>query len=577
MVSRRALLSIEALTTDVLTLAGPRRLVDGVSFAIAPGELLAVVGESGSGKSVTMLSALGLLPEPVVVTSGAALFEGRDLLSLPERDLRRIRGDRIGMIFQEPMSALNPVAPVGEQIGEVLVAHRRMSRRSAFAEAVRLLDRVRIPQATERARLYPHQLSGGMRQRVVIAAAIACKPKLLIADEPTTALDATVQAEIMALISELRSEVGCAVALITHDMGLVKDVADRVVVMSRGKVIEQGAREKVFAAPRQAYTRTLLEAALPSEAGRAGAPPRSEAVLDLKDITVSFPVRAPLFSGRRWDRLHVVDGVSFSLGAGETLALVGESGSGKTTIARAILGLTPIDDGGLWIAGRDARDLDPASRKAQFVFQDPQASLDPRIRVWEAAVEPVALAGPRTRRELRARAAALFAQVGLDADCLDRFPHELSGGQRQRIGIARALSVSPRILIADEAVAALDASTRLQVLDLLSELQANIGVAILFITHDFSVISRLAHRVAVMRFGRLVEIGRTADVLVNPLHPYTKALIRAMPGRGGGREENGLAGGRHRSGRRGSLPAWPPLRPVGPGHAVAVQEPTVGN
>jgi peptide/nickel transport system ATP-binding protein len=569
-----ALLEIKGLTTEVLTLAGPRRLVEEVSFSIVPEEVLAIVGESGSGKSVTMLSALGLLPEPVTVTAGSVRFEGLDLLRLAERDLRRIRGDRIGMIFQEPMSALNPVTMVGAQVAEPLVVHRNLSRKAAWAEAVRLLDRVRIPQAGERARLYPHQLSGGMRQRVVIAAAIACKPKLLIADEPTTALDATVQAEIMVLLTELRRDIGCAIALITHDMGLVKDVADRIVVMNRGRVVEQGLQGVVFAAPRSAYTRTLLKAAFLSTAAEAGAPTVSPAVLDVKDVTVSFGVRAHLFSGRRGERLHAVDGVSFSLKVGETLALVGESGSGKTTLARSVLGLAPIDEGGIWIDGKDARNLDAANRKVQFVFQDPQASLDPRLRVWESAIEPLALAATERKTALRARAVALLADVGLGADHLDRFPHELSGGQRQRIGIARALSVSPRILIADEAVSALDASTRLQVLDLLAALQRRTGVAILFITHDFGVVSRLAHRVAVMRFGRIVEIGRTAEVLNHPAHTYTKALLAAVPGRGDlGKAGPSLSSKRHRSGRRGTLAAWPPLESIGPDHAAVHESP----
>jgi peptide/nickel transport system ATP-binding protein len=569
-----ALLEIKGLTTEVLTLAGPRRLVEEVSFSIVPEEVLAIVGESGSGKSVTMLSALGLLPEPVTVTAGSVRFEGLDLLRLAERDLRRIRGDRIGMIFQEPMSALNPVTTVGAQVAEPLVVHRNLSRKAAWAEAVRLLDRVRIPQAGERARLYPHQLSGGMRQRVVIAAAIACKPKLLIADEPTTALDATVQAEIMVLLTELRRDIGCAIALITHDMGLVKDVADRIVVMNRGRVVEQGLQGVVFAAPRSAYTRTLLKAAFLSTAAEGGAPTASPAVLDVKDVTVSFGVRAHLFSARRGERLHAVDGVSFSLKAGETLALVGESGSGKTTLARSVLGLAPIDEGGIWIDGRDARNLDAANRKVQFVFQDPQASLDPRLRVWESAIEPLALAATERKTALRARAVALLADVGLGADHLDRFPHELSGGQRQRIGIARALSVSPRILIADEAVSALDASTRLQVLDLLAALQRRTGVAMLFITHDFGVVSRLAHRVAVMRFGRIVEIGRTAEVLNHPAHAYTKTLLAAVPGRGDlGKAGPSLSSKRHRSGRRGTLAAWPPLESIGPDHAAVHESP----
>jgi peptide/nickel transport system ATP-binding protein len=570
-VAAAPLLAIEGLTTEVLTLAGPTRLVDDVSFSVEPGRMLAVVGESGSGKSVTMLSVLGLLPEPALVTRGTAIFEGTDLLRAPERTLRRIRGSRIGMIFQEPMSALNPVVTVGAQIAETLVVHRGMSRTSAWTEAVRLIDRVRIPQAGDRARSYPHQLSGGMRQRVVIAAAIACKPALLIADEPTTALDTTVQAEIIALLNDLRRDVGCAVALITHDMALVKDVADSVAVMRRGRIVERGRRDAIFAAPRDAYTRTLITASCSSGEGRGNAPASEPPVLDARDLTVSFAAKSASWRPTG-ERLHAVDGVSLSIRAGETLALVGESGSGKTTFARAVLGLQPIDEGGLWIDGRDVRALGAAGRKVQFVFQDPQASLDPRIRAWESAIEPVALAAGATKAALRDRAADLLAQVGLSAEHLDRFPHELSGGQRQRIGIARALSVAPRILIADEAVSALDASTRLQALDLFAELQARTGVAILFITHDFGVVARLAHRVAVMRFGRLMEIGPTEALLRAPHHPYTKALIDAVPGRrAAGTSVVALPPGRHRVGRRGALTGWPPMQAVSSDHAVAAE------
>ena len=571
--SAQALLSVEGLTTEILTPAGPRSLAQDVSFAVRPRELLAVVGESGSGKSITMLSVLGLLPEPVAVTAGHVVFEGQDLLALRPDDLRRIRGDRIGMIFQEPMSALNPVLSVGAQIAETLTVHRGLGRGAARAEAVRLLDRVRIPNAADRARLYPHQLSGGMRQRVVIAAAIACKPALLIADEPTTALDTTVQAEIVRLLAELRNDVGCAVVLITHDMGLVRDVADTVVVMSGGRVLEHGSREAVLTQPREAYTRTLIAASLPATAAPHPPSAPSKPVLDVRDLIVSFPLRSGVFSGRRGHRLFAVDGVSFSVSPGETLALVGESGSGKTTIARALLGLAAIDAGGVWIGAKDVRASARGRGTVQFVFQDPQASLDPRIRAWQSVIEPLVLAGEKDNSRLRVDATRLFADVGLGPGHLDRFPHELSGGQRQRLGIARALSVGPRVLIADEAVSALDASTRLQVLDLLAELQRRTSVAILFITHDFGVVSRLAHRVAVMRFGRILEIGRTAAVLGNPRHPYTQALLAAVPGNAGGvtSPPPPIPPGAHRSAPAGTPTPWHPLQMVAEDHAVACE------
>ena len=564
-----ALLAIEGLTTEVLTLAGPRRLIEDVSFSIVAEEVLAIVGKSGSGKSVTMLSALGLLPEPVAITAGAVRFEGCDLLTLAERDLRRIRGDLIGMIFQEPMSALNPVTTVGAQVAETLVVHRDLSRKAAWAEAVRLLDRVRIPQAAERARLYPHHLSGGMRQRVVIAAAIACKPKLLIADEPTTALDATVQAGIMALLAELRRDIGCAVALITHDLGLVKDVADRIVVMNRGRVVEQGLQEEVFAAPRSAYTRTLLKAVFLSGAAEAGARQRRR----LSSTSRMSPYR--LACARPSFRRGAASGFTRSTAsaspsrqarllrwsakaAAERLPLHGRS-SGSRLLTRGESGST---------AGTRGASMRRAARSSSS-FRTRRRRSTPACRVWESAIEPLALAATERKTALRARAVGLLADVGLGADHLDRFPHELSGGQRQRIGIARALSVSPRILIADEAVSALDASTRLQVLDLLADLQRRTGVAILFITHDFGVVTRLAHRVAVMRVGRIVEIGRTAEVLNHPAHPYTKALLAAVPGSGElGKAGPNLSPGRHRSGRRGTLPAWPPLQSIGPDHAI---------
>ncbi len=561
-----ALLSVRDLRVEILTRAGPRRVVDDLSFDVAPGEVLALIGESGSGKSVATQAIVGLLPSPpAIATGGTAHFEGRDLLAMPETGLRRVRGDRIGVIFQEPMSALDPMMAVGDQIAETIVVHRGLSWRAARAEAVRLLDRVRIPDAAARAKLHPAALSGGMRQRVVIAAAIACKPALVIADEPTTALDATVQAEILALLRELRAEVGCAVIFITHDMAVVRQVADRVLVMQRGAEVESGTLEEVLSRPKAAYTRTLIAAAAPVEPQVKQVPAIAPPPLQIDNLVVSFPNSGSLLSFRRQQRLFAVDGVSLKVGAGETVALVGESGSGKTTLARAVLGLVQPDRGRIRLRGEEiGASGEPPGRRVQFVFQDPQSSLDPRYRAWQSVTEPLRIAGEITG--LRDRALDLMLKVGLDESHLDRLTHELSGGQRQRLGIARALSASPDLVIADEAVSALDATTKLQVLELFERLQAEMGLPLLFITHDFAVVSRIAHRVAVMRFGRLVEMGPTASVLAAPHHAYTAALIAA----GGGGVVDGPASGRgHRIGAPGSQRTQRAMREVSPGHFVA--------
>ncbi len=567
------LLSVENLTVDILTREGPRTVVDGLGFAVEPGEVLAIIGESGSGKSVATQSIMGLLPSPPGrVTAGRAVFEGRDLLALPEAELRTLRGNRIGMIFQEPMSALNPIMPVGDQIAETIVTHRGLSWQAARAEAVRLLDRVRIPDAAGRARLHPGALSGGMRQRVVIAAALACKPTLVIADEPTTALDATVQAEILALLRELRAEVGCAVIFITHDMSVVRQIADRVLVMQAGKAIETGSCEDILARPQADYTRTLIAASVPATPQSARTEPAGAAPppLAIEDLVVSFPTSQSLASFRRPERLYAVDGVSLSVGSGETVALVGESGSGKTTIARAILGLVRPDEGRVRLRGADvSTGRQRASGRVQFVFQDPQSSLDPRFRAWETVTEPLRIAGEGNRAALRAKAADLLEQVGLEPIHLDRLTHELSGGQRQRLGIARALSVAPDLVIADEAVSALDATTKLQILELFQSLQAAAKLPLLFITHDFAVVSRIAQRVAVMRFGRLVEMGPTASVLQAPRTAYTRALIAASTGA----PTLELPRGGHRIGNAGTQRRWQPMREVSAGHFVAEEEP----
>lgn len=568
-----AMLRVDGLSTELLTRTGPRVVVDRLSFQVRAGEVLAIIGESGSGKSVAMQSLLGLLPSPPgLVTSGTAVFEGRDLLTLPASELRKLRGNRIGMIFQEPMSALNPVMRVGDQIAETLVTHRALTWSAARAEAVRLLDRVRIPDAAGRALLTPSALSGGMRQRVVIAAAIACRPALIVADEPTTALDATVQAEILELIRELQREIGCGVILITHDMAVVRQIADRVLVMQSGRMLESGATADVLRTPATDYTRTLIAATLPATTGPQTVAPMDISrplPLSIEDLVISFPRSASLTSFAAQDRLFAVDGVSLSVAEGETVALVGESGSGKTTLARAVLGLAAIDAGRVRIAGEDIAANPAAARgKVQFVFQDPQASLDPRYCAWQSVIEPLQLAGERDTARLRSKAAELLAQVGLDTGFLDRFTHELSGGQRQRLGIARALSVSPKLVIADEAASALDATTRLQVLELFQAIQRDTALPFLFITHDFAVVTRVAHRVAVMRFGRLVEIGPTEAIMRRPQHPYTRALIAAADG------TVTVSAARHgpRTGKAGSQPDWQPLRDLGGGHFVAHEE-----
>jgi ABC-type glutathione transport system ATPase component len=560
------LLQVTGLRTEILTRTGPRTVVDGLDFAVAEGEVLAIVGESGSGKSVAMQSIMGLLPGPPGrVTAGTALFEGRDLLALPEAELRKLRGNRIGMIFQEPMSALNPMMPVGDQIAETIVTHRGLGWTAARAEAVRLLDQVRIPDAAARARLHPAALSGGMRQRVVIAAALACKPALVIADEPTTALDATVQAEILALLRQLRAEVGCAVVFITHDMAVVRQIADRVLVMQSGRAVETGTRDDILTRPQSPYTRTLIAASAPAaprkvEIEATTAPPP----LALENLVVSYPHDQRLTSFATPQRLYAVDGVSLEVKRGETVALVGESGSGKTTIARAILGLVRPDEGRVRLSGADVSTAPrPARGRVQFVFQDPQSALDPRYRAWQTVTEPLRIAGERNATQLRDRAATLLAHVGLDATYLDRLTHELSGGQRQRLGIARALSASPDLVIADEAVSALDATTKLQVLELFQSLQVAAKLPLLFITHDFAVVSRIAHRVAVLRFGRLVELGPTASVLQNPQTAYTRALIAAATG---SRPVDPPRTGAHRIGGPGTQREWRPMHESSPGH-----------
>ncbi|MBZ4691072.1 MAG: Acetamidase/Formamidase [Cereibacter sp.] len=529
-------LSVEGLTVSVRAGGVERPLVEGLSFTLRRGETLAIAGESGSGKSITSLAIMGLLPPPAVrASAGRVLLDGTDLLALPEARMRAIRGDRIAMIFQEPMTSLNPVMTIGAQLVEALRAHEPLSRRAAQAKALAALTSVRISQPERRLTQYPHELSGGMRQRVMIAMALALKPDVLIADEPTTALDVTVQREVLDLLRDLQRETGTAIVLITHDMGVVAEMADRVIVMNGGRMVEEGPVARIFTDPAADYTRALL-AAVPrmgkGEPRETAAPVRAAPVARLLDVSVGFDIHGGLL-GRTTHRVHAVEHVSFEIRPGETFALVGESGCGKSTIAKALVGLVP-HAGHLEVAGRGLSGLDSASRRAicrdvQMVFQDPMAALDPRMTVGDLVAEPLLIHGIGTPAERRARAEDLFARVGLPREALDRYPHEFSGGQRQRICIARALALNPKLIICDESVSALDVSVQARVLELLSSLKREFGVAYLFISHDMAVVENIADRVAVMYLGQIVETGTREQVFGNPQHPYTRRLIDAVP------------------------------------------------
>lgn len=525
-----ALLSVRDLSISF----GAHRAVDGLSFDVAAGQTLAIVGESGSGKSATSLAIMRLIErEGGTITAGSILFDDgtpTDLVSAGETTMRGVRGNRIAMVFQEPMTSLNPVMRAGEQVAEVLRRHRGLSREAAMAETLEAFERVRIPEAAQRLRQYPHELSGGLRQRVMIAMALACRPRLLIADEPTTALDVTTQAEILALIRDLQAEIGMAVLFITHDMGVVSEIADDVVVMRRGALMERAAVSRFFAAPQSEYGRALLAATPRLGSGSPAAPAPSEPVLDVRGLCTSFATHG----GTRAPRRHAVDDVSLQIGRGETLGLVGESGCGKSTLARSILRLIESDAGSVAIEGQDWRRLSPdrlrkARRDAQMIFQDPYATLNPRMQVRDAITEPALIHGLVGCSATRDLAVSLVERVGLEPDAVDRYPHQFSGGQRQRLAIARALSVRPKLIIADEAVSALDVSIARQVTDLLLQLQQEEGLSFLFISHDIAVVERVSHRIAVMYKGRIVETGPARDVLRTPRHEYTRRLLSAVP------------------------------------------------
>jgi len=535
------LLAVEGLSVEFGARAKPYRAVKSLDFIIGRGETVALVGESGSGKSVTALSILRLIERAGGrIAQGAARFvprDGRevDLFKLPESELRRIRGNEISMIFQEPMTSLNPVMTVGEQLAEVYLLHQDISREEAWTKAEAMLVAVKMSEPKRRMTQYPGDLSGGMRQRVMIAMALACRPQLLIADEPTTALDVTVQAEIIDLIRDLQREVGMAVLFITHDMGVVAEIADRVVVMRHGDKVEENATVALFDAPQQPYTRDLL-AAVPKLGD--GSPDEAVVkdrpnVLEVTGLAKRFPVKAGTF-GKVVANVHAVEGVSFNLRAGETLALVGESGSGKSTTGRLLMKLVQPTEGAIRLIGQDVTHMSPDKmrdmrRHIQMIFQDPYASLNPRLRAWDLVSEPLKVHGALTREQRRERAAQLLERVSLPREFLDRYAHQFSGGQRQRLCIARALSVNPKIIVADEPVSALDVSVQARVIELMKELQAEMGLSYLFISHDMAVVEKVSHRVAVMVMGQIVEIGPTQEVLHRPRHPYTQRLLSAVP------------------------------------------------
>ncbi|WP_322097180.1 ABC transporter ATP-binding protein [Pelagibius sp. Alg239-R121] len=536
--NQRAILDVRNLTTEVATSEGSKTIIDNVSFQLAQGETLCVAGESGSGKSVTSLSIMGLLPPSARVKSGEVLLAGHNLLTLNDRQMQDVRGGDIAMIFQEPMTSLNPVMTVGAQLVEAIAAHHGLRGSAARTKALEALDAVRMSESKRRLVQYPHELSGGMRQRVMIAMALSGNPKVLIADEPTTALDVTVQAQILALMNDLKRDFGTAIMLITHDMGVVAEMADRVVVMNGGSIVESQAVMNLFATPQDSYTQKLLEAVpqLGSKQGEkveseAGKPDR-QAIVEIRDLTVRFDIHGGLLQ-RPVKRVHAVEQVSLDLFPGETLALVGESGCGKSTIGKSLVNLIPwtgsIKIGGQEIAGLSSVHMQPIRRNIQLVFQDPYAALNPRMTVGELVGEPLIIHRLAQGGELTDRVAELFRRVGLDPAMMDRHPHEFSGGQRQRICIARALSLGPKVIIADESVSALDVSVQAQVLDLLDELQAELGLSYLFISHDMAVVEQISHRVAVMFLGQIVEIGPRDRVFENPQHPYTQRLLDAVP------------------------------------------------
>ncbi|TMH08295.1 MAG: dipeptide ABC transporter ATP-binding protein [Betaproteobacteria bacterium] len=605
-----ALLSVSGLSVEFRTSERVVSAVRNVSFGVDRGETIAIVGESGSGKSVTALSLMRLVEHGGGRITSGKLFFARDSGSLDLAQaspsvMREICGAEIAMIFQEPMTSLNPVFTVGEQIAESIRLHQGKDFSAASREALRMLQQVRIPEAAQVLGRYPHQLSGGMRQRVMIAMALSCKPKLLIADEPTTALDVTIQAQILELVRLLQQEMRMAVVFITHDMGVVAEVAHRVIVMYRGEKVEEGDVEQIFHAPRHAYTQALLAAVprlgsmqgsdtpapfpllttsgdgAPAAPVRALSPP-GEPLLRVRGLKTRFPIRSGIL-GRVRREVHAVEQVSFDLRAGETLALVGESGCGKSTTGRSLLRLVTIGAGSIELNGRDIAKLSPDEvrplrREIQMIFQDPYASLDPRLTVGFSVAEPLYIHGI-AKGAAEERVAWLLEHVGLSPDSAKRYPHEFSGGQRQRVAIARALALKPKIIVADEAVSALDVSIRAQIINLMLDLQAEFGLSYLFISHDMAVVERISHRVAVMYLGQIVEIGPRRAIFENPQHPYTRKLLAAVPVADPARRKRKteLSSEEIPSPIRavGDEPQVSPLKQVAPGHYVATH-PIVG-
>jgi peptide/nickel transport system ATP-binding protein len=585
-----SLLSVENLTVDFQSQRGSTRAVAGISFAVNRGEVVAIVGESGSGKSVTSLALLGLLAKPAArIESGTARFASEklgeiDLLQLSEQQLQQVRGNDISMIFQEPMTSLNPVLTCGYQVVEALLLHTSLSKQEAEARTIELFTEAQLPRPAQIFKSYPHEISGGQKQRVMIAMAMACRPALLIADEPTTALDVTVQARILQLIRDLRHEYGTAVLFITHDLGVVAEIADRILVMYRGKIVEQGSVLDIFTNPQHPYTQGLLACRPRLSIGKERLPvvadfmatdasgnmvarvvgvgveslkvpfaelrPNSgisktfpveqirstavEPLLKVENLRVYFPIRKGFFA-RTTDFVRAVDEVNFTIYPGETVGLVGESGCGKTTLGRALLRLTEPTAGRILFEGTDlaalpAGELRHRRREFQLVFQDPYAALNPMLTVGEAILEPLRVHGVGgSRAEQKARVRELLRTVGLSEDAEQRYPHEFSGGQRQRICIARALALRPKLIVCDESVSALDVSVQAQVLNLLNDLKRELGITYLFITHDLSVARFMSDRLLVMSQGKIVESGPAAEVYAHPQHPYTQQLLAAIP------------------------------------------------
>ncbi|KPC79836.1 MULTISPECIES: dipeptide ABC transporter ATP-binding protein [unclassified Streptomyces] len=522
------LVQVEDLTIDF----GTVRAVDGLSFTLEAGAALGVVGESGSGKSASASALLGLHRGTGARVTGTVRVAGTDVGAADEAQLRALRGGKAAMVFQDPLSSLDPYYTVGDQIAEVYRVHNSVSRRAARARAVEVLDRVGIPDAARRARSRPHEFSGGMRQRALIAMALACEPRLIVADEPTTALDVTVQAQILDLLHDLRRETGMGLLLVTHDVGVAAESVDDILVMRHGRAVERGPVSEVLRAPSRPYTRELLASVPRLDGGRVGgpgpgaAPPGAEPLLEAVGLRREF--------GRGARRVTAVDGVSLTVRAGETLGIVGESGSGKTTLGRMLVRLEDPTAGRLRYGGREIgslpeKDLRPFRRELQMVFQDPVASLNPRRSVGESVADPLRAAGETDETRIRDRVSGLLERVGLDAGRYERYPHEFSGGQRQRIGIARVLAAEPKLIVCDEPVSALDVTTQAQVIALLAELQGELGIGLVFIAHDLAVVRQVSDRVAVMRQGRIVEQGAVDEVYGSPQDPYTQQLLAAVP------------------------------------------------